>query len=195
MAFPRVLVVDEDPGKQSDLQDLLRSLGIALIERVDAAGAVTRARAQPPGLIVIDRLAEKPRTISVVRDLSSKQLAPVVACSEREDRDFVGQVLAAGAAAVILRPFDGAVVETTIRVALFRWGEWRKLRESLHRAREALQARGLVERAKGILMGGEKNLTEKEAHRLIQKAAMDEQKSRRQIAEAIILNHKVTRGR
>lgn len=51
---------------------------------------------------------------------------------------------------------------------------------------EELETRKLVERAKGILMK-EQNLSEGEAYRLIQKHSMDNRKSMRQVAEAIIL--------
>lgn len=51
---------------------------------------------------------------------------------------------------------------------------------------EELEARKLLERAKGILMK-EQNLSEDEAYRLMQKHSMDSRKSMRQIAEAIIL--------
>lgn len=51
---------------------------------------------------------------------------------------------------------------------------------------EELEARKLIERAKGILMKQE-NISEEDAYRMIQKHSMDNRKSMRQIAEAIIL--------
>src|SRR4030042_2800105 len=53
--------------------------------------------------------------------------------------------------------------------------------------REELETRKAVERAKGILMK-EQNLSEQEAFRKIQKFAMDNNKSMREISEAIILS-------
>mgnify|MGYP001558083587 CR=1 FL=1 len=57
---------------------------------------------------------------------------------------------------------------------------------------EELEARKLLERAKGILMK-EQNLSEDEAYRLMQKHSMDSRKSMRQIAEAIILTSEMKR--
>lgn len=51
---------------------------------------------------------------------------------------------------------------------------------------EELESRKIIERAKGILMR-ERNISEDEAYRLIQKYSMDRRKSMRQIAEALIL--------
>ncbi len=57
---------------------------------------------------------------------------------------------------------------------------------------EELEARKLVERAKGILM--KKGLSEEDAFRRIQKQAMNLRKPMRQIAEAIILADEFERG-
>jgi len=54
---------------------------------------------------------------------------------------------------------------------------------------EKLEARKLVERAKGILM--KQGLTEEEAFRKIQKKSMDLRKPMKEIAEAIILTHEI----
>jgi len=54
--------------------------------------------------------------------------------------------------------------------------------------REELESRKSIERAKGILMS-ELNLTEEEAFRKIQKFAMNNRKSMREVSEAIIMSH------
>jgi signal transduction protein with GAF and PtsI domain len=55
---------------------------------------------------------------------------------------------------------------------------------------EELEARKLVEKAKGILMNRH-GLSEEEAFRRIRKASMDSRKTMRQIAEAILLTEKM----
>ena len=61
-----------------------------------------------------------------------------------------------------------------------------KLMEEALKAKEALETRKLVERAKGILMKMN-NLTEDAAHRLIHKKSMDTCKSMKEISESILL--------
>lgn len=56
--------------------------------------------------------------------------------------------------------------------------------------KEELETRKLTERAKGILMK-EENVSEDEAFRRIQKYAMDNRRSMREVAEAIILTHEM----
>lgn len=61
-----------------------------------------------------------------------------------------------------------------------------KLMEEALRAKEALETRKLIERAKGVLMRMN-NLSEEAAYRMIHKKSMDSCKSMKDIAESIIL--------
>jgi len=61
-----------------------------------------------------------------------------------------------------------------------------KLMEETFKAKDALETRKLVERAKGILMKMN-NLTEDAAYRLIHKKSMDSCKSMKEIAESVML--------
>ena len=61
-----------------------------------------------------------------------------------------------------------------------------KLVEEAVKAKEALETRKLIERAKGIIMKMN-NLSEEAAHRLIHKKSMDAGRSMKDIAESIIL--------
>lgn len=56
-----------------------------------------------------------------------------------------------------------------------------------------LEARKVIERAKGILMK-EKNLTEDNAYRIIQKSSMDRRVDMKSIAEAIVLSYDVKKN-
>lgn len=60
--------------------------------------------------------------------------------------------------------------------------------------KEELEARKLIEKAKGILMKQE-NLTEEEAYSRIRKYSMDKRRSMREVSEAIILSEEMKRGR
>ncbi len=68
-----------------------------------------------------------------------------------------------------------------------------KLEEDSRSAKEALEARKLIERAKGILMK-ELGLSEEVAYRLIHKKSMDMCKPMKEIAQAIILSREVANG-
>ncbi|MEK6646658.1 MAG: GAF domain-containing protein [Candidatus Firestonebacteria bacterium] len=64
------------------------------------------------------------------------------------------------------------------------------LNQQISTAKEALETRKFVERAKGILMK-QLDLNEEEAYKKIHKKSMDSRKSMREIAEAIILTSEI----
>ena len=67
------------------------------------------------------------------------------------------------------------------------------MKEAL-KAKEALETRKLIERAKGIVMRLSRS-TEEEAHKVIHKKSMDSCKSMKEIAESIILMDELQRGK
>ena len=81
-------------------------------------------------------------------------------------------------------------VTPAIEVALALYSEIRALEEKTRTLTEQLETRKVVERAKGLLME-KQGLTEQEAFRKIQKASMNNRKSMREVAEAILLTNEM----
>lgn len=68
-----------------------------------------------------------------------------------------------------------------------------RLIEEARSAKEALETRKIVERAKGILMRG-KNMDEEGAFQFVQRQAMDLRRTMKEIAEAIILTEGIKKA-
>ena len=68
-----------------------------------------------------------------------------------------------------------------------------KLMEEMLAARENLETRKLVDRAKGILMK-ENNIDEDKAYRIIHKKSMDTRRPMKEIAEAILMSHDIRKA-
>jgi len=81
-------------------------------------------------------------------------------------------------------------VAPAIEVTLARYSEFRALEEETKSLSEKLETRKVVERAKGLLME-KQGLSEQEAFRKIQKASMNNRKSMREVAEAILLTNEM----
>jgi response regulator NasT len=86
----------------------------------------------------------------------------------------------------LVKPFREAQLGPAIDVTLTRFREFRQLKTELGNVKEALEARKVIERAKGLLMERH-GLNEADAFRRIQKRSMDTRKSMREVAEAILL--------
>jgi AmiR/NasT family two-component response regulator len=78
----------------------------------------------------------------------------------------------------------------SIEVARSRFEQNLELTKEVGNLQERLEARKVVDRAKGILMD-EHKLSESEAYRRIQVQSMNLRKTMKEVAEAIILAHSV----
>ena len=114
-----------------------------------------------------------------------EDLVPVVILSAFSQPELVERARDAGVSAYLVKPFGKADLPPAIELAVARWSEASALRAELGNTQDRLEARKLVERAKGRLM--EKfGLSEPEAFRWLQKAAMDRRLSLTQVAQTVL---------
>ena len=99
-------------------------------------------------------------------------------------REVVEQARDAGALAYLVKPFQKSDLIPAIEVAIGRFRELRALTGEVDALGEQLEARKLIDRAKGMLMD-EAGMTEGEAFTFIQRTAMSErtQHARRRRAD------------
>jgi len=117
--------------------------------------------------------------------LGREGLAPVVMLTAFSDRALVERARDAGVMAYVVKPFTATDILPAIEIARPRWQEFRALREEVADLNERFETRKRLDRAKGLLMAQSK-LTEAEAFRWIQKAAMDRRTSMREVADTVI---------
>jgi len=91
----------------------------------------------------------------------------------------------AGAMAYLVKPFQKKDLLPTIEMALSRYSELVGLEAEVDDLQERLEARKLVERAKGVLMS-EHGMSEPEAFRWMQRGSMDRRTTMRAVAEAVL---------
>jgi len=90
----------------------------------------------------------------------------------------------------IVKPLRESEVAPAIEVTLARYNEFRTLEDENRSLTEQLKTRKIVERAKGFLME-KQGLSEQEAFRKIQKTSMNNRKTMREVAEAILLTNEM----
>ncbi|BAL27192.1 PAS/PAC sensor hybrid histidine kinase (plasmid) [Azoarcus sp. KH32C] len=103
----RLLVVDDVAANRAMLADLLEDLGFAVDEANDGLQALALAQAQPPDLILMDRVMPVLDGLEATRRLRQlPELAdvPVVVVSASAGRDDEALSLAAGASAFLSKP-------------------------------------------------------------------------------------------
>ncbi len=85
-----------------------------------------------------------------------------------------------------MKPVSEEDLLPAITLALARFKQFQALRQEVADLREAMEARKVIERAKGILMR-RLNLTEDEAFRRLQRQSQEGNRKLAQVAEAIVV--------
>jgi len=110
---------------------------------------------------------------------------PVAMFVDRSDSDMIKAAVESGVGAYVVDGLKKERVKAVLDTAISRFNAFNDLREELERAKQALDERKVVERAKGILMK-QRSLTEEAAYALLRKAAMSDNKRVVEIAQAVI---------
>src|SRR5437764_5666544 len=188
-AARRIVIAEDESISRLDLAEMLANLGYLVVgEAGDGRSAVNLARELRPELVIMDIKMPEMDGISAAKILTEEKIAPVLLLTAYSDREFVEGSLDAGVMGYIVKPFREAELVPAIELALARFREFRALEKQLGDTREVLETRKAVERAKGLLMDTQ-GLREAEAFRKIQKLSMNNRKSMREVAEAILLAH------
>ena len=183
----RIIVAEDDTVIRMDLKEELQRQGYLVVGDVgDGLSAVNLARELRPDLVVMDIRMPEMDGISAAEVLTRERLAPVVLLTAFSDEELIERARNAGVVHYVTKPWRQSDLKPAIEIALSRFQEFRSMETKAKDLDEQLATRKVVERAKGVLM--EKyNLSEQDAFRRIQKLSMNNRKSMREVAEAILL--------
>jgi AmiR/NasT family two-component response regulator len=187
MSKLKVLIADDEPIILLDLKQMLENLGYEVVaEASDGQQAVDLARETHPDVCILDVKMPVMDGIDAVEIITEENIAPTILLTAYSDKELVDRAKAAGVFAYLVKPFKPSDLPPSIEVARSRFEQNVQLTKEVGTLQERLEARKLVDRAKGILMD-EHKLSEGEAYRRIQVQSMNLRKTMREVAEAIIL--------
>lgn len=187
MAQLRVLIADDDPIIRLDLKQILENLGYEVVaEAGDGQQALNLARELRPDVCILDVKMPVTDGIEAVTVITEEAIAPAILLTAYSDRELIDRAKNAGVFGYLVKPFKPTDLPPAIEVARSRYDQNQTLTKEIGTLQERLEARKLVDRAKGIMMD-EQGLGEAEAYRRIQQQSMNLRKTMREVAEAIIL--------
>ncbi len=182
----RVLVAEDESLIRLDLVEMLREEGYDVCgEAADGQQAVELATELRPDVVVMDVKMPVLDGLSAAEQLVTARVAPVVILTAFSQRDLVERAREAGAMAYLVKPFQKKDLVPAIEMAVSRFAELVTLEREVGDLQGRLEARKLVERAKGVLQA-EHGLSEAEAFRWIQRASMDQRRSMRAVADDVL---------
>jgi two-component system, response regulator PdtaR len=190
----RIIIADDESLIRMDLREMLGHLGYEVVaEASDGHSAVELAKKLLPDLVIMDIKMPDMDGIAAASELARDHIAPVVLLTAYSENSLIGRAKDAGVCGYLVKPFRETELMPVIELALARFNELRDLEREVTDLKEALETRKLVERAKGVLMEVH-GLREADAFNRMRKTSMDNRKSMREVAEAILLTHEVQTG-
>ncbi|HVT21922.1 MAG TPA: response regulator [Mycobacteriales bacterium] len=182
----RVLIAEDEALIRLDLKEMLEEEGYVVVgEAGDGQQAVDLASQVEPDVVILDVKMPVLDGISAAERIVADQIAPVVMLTAFSQRELVERAAEAGAMAYVVKPFGKADLLPAIEVSVSRHQQMRALSGEVADLTERLKTRKLLDRAKGRLQA-EHGMTEPEAFRFIQKAAMDGRRSMREVAQVVL---------
>jgi two-component system, response regulator PdtaR len=183
----RILIAEDETIIRLDLRDLLERAGHEVVaEARDGEEAVALAREHRPELAVMDVKMPKLDGIEAARRILEHEPIPIVMLTAYGQDELVSRAVEAGVFGYLVKPFREQDLVPAITTARARFEELAAVREEVETLADALAARKVIERAKGLLMRKE-SLTEQEAFERLRKASQVSQRPLRVIAEAVIV--------
>lgn len=185
----RVLIAEDDTSLAGLLARLIESLGLTVIGIAgDGEKAVVLAESLTPDLLILDLGLPKKDGLDVAREVLQRRFLPVVVITGRIGGGLAEQAAELGVTAYLVKPFESHELEAAIAIAFAQYSRIRLLQDEVGSLQEALEARKLVERAKGILMD-RFGLAEGDAMRRLQQESKERNMKLSEIARAIVAAH------
>lgn len=138
-----------------------------------------------PEMIIVDAESEARDTLEHVVFATRDARRPIVLFTDDNDTTHVKDAIAAGVTAYVVAGLAPDRIKPVLDVAMARFQHEEGLRRELANARNQLQERKTIERAKGILMTRQR-CDEQQAYALLRKTAMDKGLKLAEVAQRVI---------
>lgn len=182
----KIVIVDESPIRAAILEDGLREAGFMYVERIgDTNNLLKRIYAIDPDVILIDLENPSRDVLEHMFQMSRAVKRPVAMFVDQSDSASIQAAVDAGVSAYIVDGLKKERITSILDLCISRFNAFARLQGELDRAKDALEERKVIDRAKGVLMKA-KNLGEEEAYALLRKTAMNENKKIIEIAQSVL---------
>ena len=182
----KIVIVDESPIRSAILEDGLREAGFMHVERLgDTHNLLKRIYAIDPDVILIDLENPSRDVLEQMFQMSRAVKRPVAMFVDQSDSASIQAAVDAGVSAYIVDGLKKERITSILDLCISRFNAFSRLQGELDRAKDALEERKVIDRAKGVLMKARK-IGEEEAYALLRKTAMNENKKIIEIAQSVL---------
>ena len=186
MSKRKIVIIDDNADQRFILNGLLTNIGCDVIgEGKSGLDALELIQKFFPDIILMDIKMPGMDGIEAVTAINQLRPTPVILLTGKKDEETIRRAIEAGVMAYLVKPIREEDLLPTIELAISRFNEFQAVLKENMDLKGTIEARKVVEKAKGLLMEKE-GLTEKEAFSRIQKISMDRRRPMKEIAEILI---------
>jgi response regulator NasT len=182
----RIVIADDEAVIRLGLRAMLEDQAYRVVgEASDGRRALDLVAKLEPDLVFLDIKMPGVDGLQAARRLLAGRGVPVIILTAYADRAFVEEAREAGALAYLVKPVRESDLTPAVEMAIGRFREIQELRREIGTLEDTLEARKLIERAKGVLMRRD-GIGEAAAFAQLQKQARDTRKTMKEIAQGIL---------
>lgn len=191
----RVLIIDDHVPSRENLKRALAACGCEIVaEGTKGGNAVELTEATTPDVILMAVGLPDLDGIRAARKIMQTKPVPIILLSSHYEPETIERAKRAGVMGYLIKPLRASELLPAIELAVSHFQEFIALQKENENLKKTLEARKIIERAKGILMVSQ-GLSEAEAFNLIKRKSMDLRKPMVEIARAVILTEEVSKGK
>lgn len=181
-----ILVIDENAIRASIIQEGLNEAGHLNVQVIHEMQGVARLiETMDPDVIIIDIENPNRDMMEHMFQLTRMISRPIAMFVDRSDTAAIEAAVDAGVSAYVVDGLKKERIKPILDMAVSRFNAFSRLQRELVEARNALEERKVIERAKGILMKM-RGLSEEQAFALLRQTAMNEKKKLADIAQSVV---------
>jgi response regulator NasT len=181
-----IVIVDTNHLRAAILEEGLREAGH---DRVTIIGEMThlvrRIVEADPDVIFIDLENPNRDALEQMFQVSRTVRRPIAMFVDKADTSAIEAAIDAGVSTYIVDGLRKERVKPILDVTITRFNAFNRLRNELDQARQALEERKIIDKAKGILMKS-RNISEEEAYALLRSTAMSENRRLVDVAHGLV---------
>jgi AmiR/NasT family two-component response regulator len=184
----RVLIADENESALRRLHEVLAGLGHDVTPyAVSVQDAVELIAKEDPQIAIVVVHDDDDHALALIGEAVEFASGPVIAQLPDADVDFLSRAADRGISAYV-ESMDPESVQGAIEIAVRRYREARQLHEKVDQLEGALERRGVIERAKGILMERH-GVGEREAFELLRDHSRASRRRVVEVAQSVLDGH------
>jgi len=186
MESVKVVIAEDEAIIRLDLRETLENSGYEVVADTGRGDeAIELVSEHKPDVVILDVKMPGMDGIQVAREIAAAEDTAVVILTAFSQRELIDEAVDAGALAYLVKPYQQSDLIPAIEIARRRHQEMRELTDQAKTLEDRLQARKVIEKAKGKLLE-DSSMNENDAFKFIQRTAMSERKAMVDIAERII---------